>query len=299
MKEAHLRDFIAVVETGSVRAAARKVGLTQAAVSKNLTALERAFGVPLLVRSSHGVETTEYGRVLLRRARLADGELRKAEEEISALSGSHQGIVSVGLSSTAEWLLASRAIEKFRAVRRDALVSIQGGTAVTMTGLLREGRLDFAIVPAAPKLVGEDLRADRLLSTEMVIVARKGHPKAHATGLAELAECEWILGARPGDIEPAIVSAFTQAKLPLPRFAVQRDSFSALIFLLMRTDYVAITSWPPVQPFCEAGLLSVIPIEVKLAAMVQYLITSAQRPMTPNARLLADEFRRAARSHRR
>jgi DNA-binding transcriptional LysR family regulator len=299
MKEAHLRDFIAVVETGSVRAAARKLGLTQAAVSKNLTALERGFGVPLLVRSSHGVETTEYGRVLLRRARLADGELRKAEEEIAALSGSHEGIVSIGLSSTAEWLLASRAIEKFRAARPDSLVSIQGGTAVTMTGLLREGRLDFAIVPTAPKLVGEDLRADRLLSTEMVIVARKGHPRAHASGLAELVDSEWILGARPGDIEPAIVAAFTHAKLPLPRFAVQRDSFSALVFLLMRTDYVSITSWPPVQPFCEAGLLTVIPIDVKLAAMVQYLITSAQRPLTPNAQLLADEFRKAARSHRR
>ena len=81
MKEAHLRDFIAVIEAGSVRAAARRQGLTQSAISKNLSALERSFGVPLFLRSSHGVEPTEYGRVLIKRARLAESELRKAQRE--------------------------------------------------------------------------------------------------------------------------------------------------------------------------------------------------------------------------
>ena len=67
MREAHLRDLIAVIETGSIRSAARKLGLAQAAVSKNLTALEKSLRVPLLVRSARGVELTEYGRIVLRR----------------------------------------------------------------------------------------------------------------------------------------------------------------------------------------------------------------------------------------
>lgn len=299
MREAHLRDLIAVVESGSVRGAARRLGITQSAVSKNLLALERDFGVPLLLRSAHGVEPSEFGKVLLRRARLADAELRKAREEIAALSGAHLGAVSIGLSSTAECLLAAQAIARFHGERPEAMVNIQGGTAVTMAGLLREGRLDFAVAPSFPKLLGSDLRAERLLSTDMVVVARDGHPMQRATQLAQLAGCEWILGARPGDIEPAIVAAFEQAKLPAPAFRIQRDSFSALIFLLMQTDHVAITSLPPVQPFCRPGQLAVLPLEVKLAPMVQYLVRSSQRPLAPNAELLASEFRRAARAHRR
>ena len=80
VREAHLRDLIAVIETGSVRSAARKLGLAQAAVSKNLTALEKSLGVPLLVRSARGVEPTEFGRIVLRRARVIDAELRHLQE---------------------------------------------------------------------------------------------------------------------------------------------------------------------------------------------------------------------------
>lgn len=299
MREAHLRDLIAVVETGSVRGAARRLGITQSAVSKNLLALERDFGVPLLLRSAHGVEPSEFGKLLLRRARLADAELRKAREEIAALSGAHLGAVTIGLSSTAECLLAARALERFHGQRPEAMVNIQGGTAVTMAGLLREGRLDFAAAPSFPKLLGTDLRAERLLSTDMVVVARDGHPLRHATRLQELAGCDWILGARPGDIEPAIVSAFAQAGLAAPTFRIQRDSFSALMFLLMQSDHVAITSLPPVEPFCRPGQLAIVPLQLKLAPMVQYLVRSSQRPLAPNAELLAAEFRRVARAHRR
>lgn len=299
MRHAHLRDLIAVIETGSVRAAARRLGLTQSAVSKNLTAMEREFGVPLLVRSAQGVEPTEYGRILLRRARLAEGELRKAHEEIAALSGGDLGAVSIGLSVVAECLLAARAIRKFHEQKEGALVSIRGGTAVSMTSMLREGQLDFAVAPSAAKLIGTDLTAERLLSTDMVVVARDGHPQANATELQDLAPCQWILGARPVDIEPAAVSAFRGADLPVPTFPIQRDSFSALIFLLMQSDYVAITSLPAVQPFCRPGLLTIIPLRIKLAPMVQYLITSTLRPLSPNASLLAAEFRKAARSQRR
>jgi DNA-binding transcriptional LysR family regulator len=91
MREAHLRDLIAVIETGSIRSAARKLGLAQAAVSKNLTALEKSLRVPLLVRSARGVELTEYGRIVLRRARVIDAELRHLQDEIETLRGDRHG----------------------------------------------------------------------------------------------------------------------------------------------------------------------------------------------------------------
>ena len=86
MRDARLRDFIAVVDAGGVRAAARVLGSTQSGVSRNLAALEAELGVSLLQRSNHGIELTEFGRLLLRRARIVDAELRKAAEEISTLS---------------------------------------------------------------------------------------------------------------------------------------------------------------------------------------------------------------------
>ena len=114
MREAHLRDFISVNETGSVRAAAKRLNLTQGAISRNLTALERSLGVSLLLRSAHGDEPTEFGRAALLRARVVDSELRKMQEDIDALAGGHAAAVSVGISSTAEALLLARAVSQAR-----------------------------------------------------------------------------------------------------------------------------------------------------------------------------------------
>jgi DNA-binding transcriptional LysR family regulator len=299
MREAHLRDFIAVADLGSVRGAARRLKISQGAVSKNLLALERELGVALLVRSTHGVEPTEYGKILLRRVRLADNELRKAREEIAAAAGHAHGTVQVGLSSTAEALLAAEAIAAYRQQFPDGTVRIRGGTASTLVALLREGKIDFAVTPVAAPALGPDLHAERLFGVDFVVVARDGHPKARATDIAQLADCEWIHGARPQELDPAIVGAFRKAGLPPPRFAVQRDSFSALLFLLLQTDYVAIATEPTVAPLCGKGLLTRIPLAVRPGVSHQSLLTPSARPLAPQAAALAAQIRKAARRLRR
>src|SRR6185437_4701858 len=141
MREAHLRDFIAVIETGSVRGAARRLRLTQSAVSRNLTALEKSFGVQLLVRSAHGVEPTEYGRAVLRRARAVDSELRKMHEEVRTLSGSQSALVGFGISAAAEALLLAPTVLEVRKQLPDTLLNIVGGHFGTTIAALREGRV--------------------------------------------------------------------------------------------------------------------------------------------------------------
>jgi DNA-binding transcriptional LysR family regulator len=57
-----LEILTAIVAAGGLRAAARAVRLSQAAVVKSLKTLEQSVGVPLLVRQSRGVELTPAGR---------------------------------------------------------------------------------------------------------------------------------------------------------------------------------------------------------------------------------------------
>ncbi|NML46734.1 LysR family transcriptional regulator [Ramlibacter sp. G-1-2-2] len=298
MREAHLRDFIAVADTGSVRAAARRLKLTQGAVSKNLQALERDFGVALLHRTTRGVEPTEAGRVLLRRARAADGEMRKAREEIDLLVGQAPEAVHVGLSPTAEALLMAPAIQKFRKQYPETEVEVSGGTVHALMVRLREGALDVAVASLGQAAADAGVEAERLLSTDFVVVARDGHPLAKARDISELAGCEWVHGTRH-EFGPALVEAFRKARLPPPRFAVQRDSFSALLFLLMQSDYLALATEKAVAPFCRPGLLARVNLATKPGTTVLSLLTPASRPLTPQAQALADELRRAARRHRR
>ena len=66
---ARLEAFIAAAEEGTFSAAARRLDVSQPALSQTVTALERQLGVQLLVRSSTGVRTTEVGITLLAQAR--------------------------------------------------------------------------------------------------------------------------------------------------------------------------------------------------------------------------------------
>ena len=69
MEIRELRAFTAVAEEGSLSAAARRLHLSQSALSQTIQALERQLGVQLLLRSSTGVTPTDAGTTLLREAR--------------------------------------------------------------------------------------------------------------------------------------------------------------------------------------------------------------------------------------
>ena len=297
MREAHLRDFIAVIDTGSVRSAARKLGLTQAAISKNLSALERSLGVPLLVRSAHGVEATEYGQLVLRRARIVDAELRRLQEELDTLAGRHHGWVELGLSDTAEAMLLPVALERFRQSNPGVMVSLIGGRSSSTLAALRESRIDFAVGPLPPGDAATDLNVERLCSSELGIVVRSGHPEAGCADLARLGNYGWVFAVRQGI--PSLVTLFLQRGLTAPLLAAHCDSNSALISMLLQTDVVTLISVAALEPLISRGLLEVLPIAHGMPPLVQNLVTSASRPLTAAASSLASEFRRASRRLRR
>ncbi len=298
VREAHLRDLIAVIETGSVRSAARKLGLAQAAVSKNLTALEKSLGVPLLVRSARGVEPTEFGRIVLRRARVIDAELRHLQEELESAGGEGRKLITVGLSATAEAMLLPTAVARFREHTPNALISVLGGRSSSTIAALREARIDFAVGPLPTDQSLSDLHTEQLCSSDMGIVVRAGHPAADARDLAALVPYGWLYSVQQSG-GPMIVTLMTRQGLPAPTLVAHCDSSSALVSMLLQSDLVTLNSLGGLEPLRERGLLKVLPIKLDLPPAVQHLVTPTKRPLTPSAAALADEFRRASRRLRR
>jgi DNA-binding transcriptional LysR family regulator len=299
MREAHLRDFIAVVETGSVRAAARKLKLTQSAISKNLTALERSLGVSLLVRSAQGIELTEYGRVTMRRARVVEAEFRHMRDELDRLSGRRRALVTVGISATAEVLLLPRALQRFVGSTPNIEVSLFGGRSATTLAALREGRVDFVVGPVPPGHDSTDVHIERLCSSELGIVARAEHPEAGARDVARLAHYPWVYAVRHPDGELPVQKLFREHGLSPPEVCVHTDSSSGLIALLLQSDMLSLTSIEALAPLRRGGLLTVLAIETRQPPVVQNLITLRARPLMAQAAALATEFRRASRPLRR
>lgn len=98
MKLHQLHALVGVVEYGGIRAAARAMHLTQAALTKSLRQLEEDHGVALLIRKPSGVSLTDAGQRLHARAQLVVRQLDLASEELEQAKGQDGGMVRVGLT---------------------------------------------------------------------------------------------------------------------------------------------------------------------------------------------------------
>jgi DNA-binding transcriptional LysR family regulator len=95
---AHLESFIASAQERSFSAAARRLGLTPAAVSKNVARLEGALGVRLFQRSTRTLSLTEEGERLFRQAQSPWTELVQALAEARQGAGKPSGSLKVGMA---------------------------------------------------------------------------------------------------------------------------------------------------------------------------------------------------------
>src|ERR1700761_7402073 len=78
IKLRQLHNFLAVLETGSLRRAAEALNITEPALSKSIRNLEKLLGVPLLDRGPRGMRPTAYGELLAVHASTACNELDQA-----------------------------------------------------------------------------------------------------------------------------------------------------------------------------------------------------------------------------
>ena len=91
-----LRHFIAVVEEGGFRSAARKIHLSAPALTRSLNLLEDFYGVALLKRSRTSVTPTALGKQFLRHARMVVNELDAIPDHLGKVAGFHVGRLRVG-----------------------------------------------------------------------------------------------------------------------------------------------------------------------------------------------------------
>lgn len=92
---AALRSLVAAVQEGSLSGAARRLGITQPAVSQQIAALEAAHGVELVIRGRNGITPTEAGRLAMSHAGEVLARLARMGDELAALQASGEGRLGV------------------------------------------------------------------------------------------------------------------------------------------------------------------------------------------------------------
>lgn len=292
MRFSQIRDFLAVIESGGLRAAARALGVSQPGITKSVRTLEAELGVPLMLRTTRGAVPTRFGRAFLARAQVMQAELRKAEEDFAQLAGDRAGSVAFGFGPIVAALIVPEAVARFRQQFPRAQLRLVEGLAHVTVPLVRDETLDFAV---APRLSGIQLDAAisfrPLFRHPRVVAARKGHPLGNARSLAQLAGATWLV------FEPRSLfeRMFSQVGLPPPRPAIQCESSNAALLLLANTDVVAVLPRGFFALPTAGGVLQEIAIADPIPSFTFGIFKRADAPLTPVAGGLAKAVTAVAR----
>jgi DNA-binding transcriptional LysR family regulator len=229
MRLTQIRDFLAVVDAGSLRAAARELGVTQPALTKSMRQLEQELGAALVTRSVRGAVPTDAGRAFLARARAVSADLRRAREEIAQLGGAREGALAIGAAPGPALDLLPQALPRLRRRWREATIRVVDIAPPDVLPALRQGAIDLALSVRLGPLAepASDCVVHPLYEIQPTIIARRGHPLAGARRLAELLDAEWIRTG-PAGITPALPQALEAVGLPAPRHRIDCQSFLAL-----------------------------------------------------------------------
>jgi DNA-binding transcriptional LysR family regulator len=247
-----------------------------------------------MLRTPRGVVLTPAGRKFMERARVIQAELRRMEEELATVRGDEHGSVAFGIAPPFS-LGMPDALTRFRARYPTARVRIVEGVRAALLPLVRDETLDFAMGQHADVAAHSGLRFRPVVRPRLVVAARKGHPRAGAKALADLADCEWLV-FNPLGAGGMLEQAFVAASVPLPRAVVHCESFATALALLSRTDVLGLMIEPFLRHPMAARALQPIEVREPIPSPSLGIFQRADTPLTAAAAAMAQAVTAASRA---
>jgi DNA-binding transcriptional LysR family regulator len=212
-----LHTFATVARLGSVKAAARELGISEPAVSAAVGALRRELGDDLYHREGHGLVLTARGARLAALASdigaLASRARVSLEDQEPATRPLH-----VAVTGTVEEHIVGPLLAAFTEREPAIQTSVQVEAPARFADLLEHRRADVTLGPRPSRADAPDLVAVPFLRYRLIVVAAPGHRLAGAADVAPaaLAGERWLVGAE--GLEPgSLVAAYFARSRIAPR----------------------------------------------------------------------------------
>ncbi|WBB69149.1 LysR family transcriptional regulator [Micromonospora sp. WMMD812] len=200
MELREMRAFVVVVEEGSLSAAARRLHVTQPALSQTINALERQLGLRLLVRSSTGVRATEAGMTLLAEARAVLARYDQAVAVVNRHASTGGGMLRLGIPLELPADLLTRPLADLAEAHPETRVQVRHMPTAAQFEALHAGDLDVGLVREHP--IGTDLDAFLVVEERLGVLLATERAAALAgpdgIRLDDLAGLNWVGFPRSG-----------------------------------------------------------------------------------------------------
>lgn len=299
MELRNIEYFLTVAAEGSMRAAAKKLGLTQPALTKAMHRLEAEAGVSLFDRRSRGVSLTVYGESFRRHARTIRAGMAEAESEIRALRDGTSGLVRLGAGPSWQSRVIPDAVRLFRSHRPGVRLRVIGGTDNVLKAELRAGHLDLVVAAVPEGEEAPDLEGRALLVDEYRVIADRGHPlrTAGQSTVADLLDYPWILPNPETYLVRRLEVLMRSHGLTPPRPMIETDILELKLALMRDSTYL---SFHAVDHLRSSGVSEIGPLPLEAAGWKRSagIITRRGVEANPAAAHLADLIEELCRRDR-
>lgn len=288
-----LRILLTAVEVGSVSKAATQLRVSQPAISKTITQIERTIGAPLVTRSSRGIAPTEQGRALLARSRAAFAELQAGIAAMKDLSQPELGELRIAGNQVALSGIIPTIIDRLYR-RHPGIVFhvMQLQTFSDQIRVLEERQVDLVIGRVALPLAAENLLLVELFRDDFVVVAGPDHRwgRRKKIALAELVNEPWTFPPQETVTGQSMAQIFRASGLDMPQINVAASSLQLHQRLVLESGFL--TFFPTSLARAIPGLC-VLPVPLDLQPQSVAVMALKHRTLSPVAKLFIEEAKSA------
>lgn len=241
MEFKQLRHFVAVVESGTLSAAAEVLHITQPALTRSIKNLEAHLQAELLERRSRGVTPTEAGARLYHQAKMILNEAARTAGDITATAKGQRGSLSIGVAAMfAGDPMADVLIRLAKSVP-DLTVNIIEGFYEDLVTDLKTAHVEAVISNFPPGVADEGLVFEPLITVLPHFVVSATHPlaKKSEVSIADLRACRLAM-VRQAHVSALVADLFASKNLTLLRPAIETNSITLLRSLVLSGDYASL-----------------------------------------------------------
>lgn len=290
-----LESFAAVVELTSLNQAAKRLNISQPALSRQVAKLEEELGVELFIRNGKRLELTRVGQLTYEFA--IDIRNRQLDflKSIASFKAEGQSSVTIGASLTTLQTTLPLFISSFVEKHPDARLKAVTGKTHEIISLVREQSIDLGIVADAirePGLICIPLFADHL---QLVLPRR--HPLASIRNwtMSRLDGLPMLLFSKGTWYRKLIDDLFRRYRI-MPDIRMEIDSFEAIVRLLTTCHAAALLprSYLRLEWLKDNDLIAVPLKELKQTERVTSIVYGEQALLSPIATQFIEEIMEAA-----
>lgn len=253
----HLAQLSIIVESGSFQSAADRLGLTQPALSRNMSTLESRLGSSIFQRDGRRSQANALG-LRLARSGLA---IRHAQEQAGSVADKHAigaiGELRIGAPPIVAGRFLTDPLSIFIQSHPQCSVHLKTGLVHELRAMLERGKIDIALGPQSLTSANTELEFKHLIDDRVGILCRKAHKLASLKKIKpnDLEEQVWIAHSSGSMLRQQTEAAMIACGVTAIQIGLETDSIRSVLEVVSNTNMITSMPRATTSPYLEDKLV--------------------------------------------